>query len=54
MIISVLIFALVAITPLSVKADEPAAPSPAETITNSIGMKLTLIPAGEFTMGAPS
>ena len=23
-----------------------------ETITNSIGMKLTLIPAGEFTMGS--
>src|SRR5437899_1728864 len=24
-----------------------------ETITNSIGMKLTLIPAGEFWMGSP-
>ncbi len=29
-----------------------AAPSTAKELTNSIGMKLTLIPAGEFTMGA--
>ena len=26
---------------------------PGETITNSIGMKLTLVPAGEFIMGSP-
>ena len=26
---------------------------PAETFTNSIGMKLTLIPAGQFMMGSP-
>ena len=26
--------------------------SPADTITNSIGMKLKLIPAGEFLMGS--
>src|SRR5262249_37017037 len=25
-----------------------------ETITNSIGMKLTLVPAGEFMMGSPA
>lgn len=31
-------------------ADNPKKP---ETITNSIGMKLALIPAGEFVMGAP-
>jgi formylglycine-generating enzyme required for sulfatase activity len=28
--------------------------SPQETITNSIGMKLVLIPKGTFTMGSPS
>jgi formylglycine-generating enzyme required for sulfatase activity len=30
-----------------------AAPRPARLITNSIGMKLTLIPAGTFLMGSP-
>src|SRR5688500_11524285 len=30
---------------------QPAEPQP--TITNSIGMKLKLIPAGEFIMGSP-
>ena len=29
------------------------AQEPSKTITNSIGMRLTLIPAGEFLMGAP-
>jgi formylglycine-generating enzyme required for sulfatase activity len=30
-----------------------AAEGDARTITNSIGMKLTLVPAGKFTMGSP-
>jgi serine/threonine-protein kinase len=29
------------------------APAPAATVTNSIGMRLTLIPAGKFMMGSP-
>ena len=29
------------------------AQEPGKTITNSIGMRLTLIPAGEFLMGSP-
>jgi formylglycine-generating enzyme required for sulfatase activity len=28
-------------------------PAPTDTITNSIGMRLTLVPAGEFLMGSP-
>ena len=31
----------------------PTPDRPGETITNSIGMKLVLIPAGEFMMGSP-
>ena len=31
----------------------PTIPSGSKTITNSIGMKLVLIPAGEFIMGSP-
>ena len=34
-------------------ARRPADP-PAKTITNSIGMKFTRIPAGEFLMGSPT
>ncbi len=37
--------------------DVPAilpAPQPPETVTNTLGMKLTLIPAGEFMMGSPA
>ena len=33
--------------------DRPAPREEAKTITNSIGMKLVLIPAGEFLMGSP-
>ena len=29
-------------------------PNPGEVITNSIGMKLVYVPAGEFTMGSPA
>ena len=39
----------------SASADDPAAPNAAgkfDVITNSIGMKLSLIPAGEFQMGS--
>ena len=32
---------------------EPPGPESGEVITNSIGMKLVLIPAGEFLMGSP-
>ena len=35
-----------------VAASEPKALSEAKQITNSIGMKLTLIPSGEFMMGS--
>jgi formylglycine-generating enzyme required for sulfatase activity len=35
----------------NVSASKPA--GPAATLTNSIGMKLVLIPAGEFLMGSP-
>ncbi len=31
----------------------PPAPPPPESITNSLGMKLVLIPAGKFLMGSP-
>ena len=34
------------------KPSDPRAQTP-KTITNSIGMKLALIPAGEFLMGSP-
>jgi formylglycine-generating enzyme required for sulfatase activity len=34
-------------------ATEKGSPAAAKVITNSIGMKLTLIPAGEFMMGSP-
>lgn len=41
-------------TPRLAPADEPAAPSPKiEVVTNSIGMKLAQIPAGQFVMGSP-
>ena len=42
-------FAMAALilAPQSVRAEEP------KTITNSIGMKLVLIPAGTFVMGSP-
>jgi len=43
---------LVVITVACAKAEE-ATPAAANVITNSIGMKLTLIPAGEFMMGSP-
>ena len=47
--------ALVALTVLGsfslAAAQEPKAASSEKQITNSIGMKLTLIPSGEFTMG---
>src|SRR5438270_669800 len=33
--------------------DRPKAPASAKAITNSIGMKLVLIPAGKFLMGSP-
>jgi formylglycine-generating enzyme required for sulfatase activity len=33
--------------------DKPPAPDDEKTITNSIGMKLVLIPAGKFQMGSP-
>ena len=44
--------------PLSVtrcgqKEDKPAAPENTKEITNSIGMKLRLLPAGKFIMGSP-
>ncbi len=31
-----------------------AVPKPPETVTNTLGMKLALIPAGEFMMGSPA
>jgi hypothetical protein len=32
-------------------ADAEPQPDPTKQITNSIGMKLTLVPSGEFLMG---
>ena len=46
------IAALVAITALSSLAIATAQESGKKQVTNSIGMKLTLIPAGEFKMGS--
>jgi formylglycine-generating enzyme required for sulfatase activity len=43
---------LVVLTGRPGSAQEPGEPT-LKTITNSIGMKLTLIPAGEFRMGSP-
>ena len=36
--------------PLLSRAERPKAP---RAITNSIGMRLVMIPAGKFTMGSP-
>ncbi|MDA1232144.1 MAG: formylglycine-generating enzyme family protein, partial [Planctomycetota bacterium] len=44
------VFALTMTTPNS----SARAQDEVETVTNSIGMKLALIPAGTFTMGSPS
>ncbi len=46
------------VQPAPVKPDRPAdrqapRPRPTEDLTNSIGMKLVLIPAGKFLMGSP-
>jgi formylglycine-generating enzyme required for sulfatase activity len=38
--------------PSLLSAEEPTKPSDTKQITNSIGMKLTLVPAGEFKMGS--
>ncbi len=38
--------------PSLLSAEEPKKPSDTKQITNSIGMKLTLIPSGEFMMGS--
>ncbi|MGE0755707.1 MAG: caspase family protein, partial [Pirellulaceae bacterium] len=38
---------------LFVPRPAPASPRAGDTLTNSIGMKLALIPAGEFRMGSP-
>ena len=46
------VLVLVVLNVACAKAEE-ATPSAAEVITNSIGMKLTQIPAGEFMMGSP-
>jgi formylglycine-generating enzyme required for sulfatase activity len=51
-------FALLPVRPGILPPGSPLAPAPGDaspdnTITNSIGMKLTLIPAGEFLMGSP-
>jgi len=42
---------MVAVGSLTVAAAEPT-PVPTKQITNSIGMKLTLVPSGEFMMGS--
>ncbi len=42
-----------AIVPIGAVTARPGEPAPPEAITNSVGMKLVLIPAGEFLMGAP-
>jgi formylglycine-generating enzyme required for sulfatase activity len=38
--------------PSLLSAEEPKKPSDTKQITNSIGMKLTLVPSGEFMMGS--
>ncbi|MBN1476919.1 formylglycine-generating enzyme family protein [Candidatus Sumerlaeota bacterium] len=38
---------------VTLKSQGPQAPALEEEITNSIGMRLRLIPAGSFTMGSP-
>ena len=38
--------------PSLLSAEEPKKPSDIKQITNSIGMKLTLVPSGEFKMGS--
>jgi formylglycine-generating enzyme required for sulfatase activity len=38
----------------NVVVTQSASEAPAETITNSVGMKLVPIPAGRFTMGSPA
>jgi formylglycine-generating enzyme required for sulfatase activity len=34
-------------------SNDPSSPAPAKILTNSIGMRLVLVPAGEFVMGSP-
>ena len=41
------------VTPAPVSGPVPVGTTPLEVITNSIGMKLALIPAGDFLMGSP-
>ena len=52
----VLLIALAALAGVAAHAQtlpRPAVPADAKVITNSIGMKLALIPAGTFAMGSP-
>ncbi len=44
--------AFAAVGSLTATAEEPKAASGEKQITNSIGMKLTLVPSGEFMMGS--
>jgi sulfatase modifying factor 1 len=47
------VFALYGLLPFVSPSRTSLGAEPAKSITNSIGMKLTLIPAGEFMMGSP-
>jgi formylglycine-generating enzyme required for sulfatase activity len=49
---TVALVAMAAISNLAQAAAEEPNPDPTKQITNSIGMKLTLIPSGEFMMGS--
>ncbi len=46
--------ALLLATPAWTSLPAADAPKPGETVANSVGMKLTLVPAGEFRMGSPA
>ena len=48
----VVVMALVVVGSLSVAIAAEPTPAPPKQITNSIGMKLTLVPSGEFLMGS--
>jgi len=48
------LFVLVALLAAALPAEPQGAKGPEKTITNSVGMKLVLIPAGKFHMGSPA
>jgi formylglycine-generating enzyme required for sulfatase activity len=52
-VLSGLLVVLGLIVPAWTRAPAPKAKKPPREITNSIGMKLVLIPAGKFLMGSP-